>query len=210
MGIAVHPDFDYSAIEVSDGEVFFVASELSKAVAELCGFAEYEEIARFKGSKLDRLEAKHAGLDRLSLTMNGEHATFGQADAEVEGDVRSEEKCAGKSGTGCGHTAPGHGPDDFHIAKKYGLELYNPVDNAGRFTDEVERWAGENIFDANPKIIEFLRESGALLFSEKYNHRYPHCWRCKNPVVFRATPQWFISMDEVNGEPSSEGLRRSE
>jgi isoleucyl-tRNA synthetase len=98
-------------------------------------------------------------------------------------------------------------PDDFHIAKKYGLEIYNPVDNAGRFTDEVEHWAGLNIFDANPKIIEFLRESGALLFSEKYNHRYPHCWRCKNPVVFRATPQWFISMDEVNGELSTEGLR---
>ena len=207
MGIAVHPDFDYSAIEVSDGEVFIVASELSKAFAELCGFAEYEEIARFKGSKLDRLEAKHAWLDRTSLIMNGEHVTLGEADAEVELDVRFEDKSAGKSGTGCVHTAPGHGADDFHIAKKYGLEIYNPVDNAGRFTDEVERWAGENIFDANPKIIEFLRESGALLFSEKYNHRYPHCWRCKNPVVFRATPQWFISMDEVNGEPSSEGLR---
>src|SRR5688572_16397929 len=207
MGIAVHPDFDYSAIEVSDGEVFIVASELAKAFAELCGFAEYEEIARFKGSKLDRLEAKHAWLDRTSLIMNGEHVTLGEADAEVELDVRFEDKSAGKSGTGCVHTAPGHGADDFHIAKKYGLEIYNPVDNAGRFTDEVEHFAGENIFDANPKIIEFLRATGALLFSEKYNHRYPHCWRCKNPVVFRATPQWFISMDAVNGEPSSEGLR---
>ena len=207
MGIAVHPDFDYSAIEVSDAEVFIVASELAKAFAELCGFAEYEEIARFKGSKLDRLEAKHAWLERTSLVMNGEHVTLGEADAEVELDVRFEDKSAGKSGTGCVHTAPGHGADDFHIAKKYGLEIYNPVDNAGRFTDDVEHWAGLNIFDANPKIIEFLRESGALLFSEKYNHRYPHCWRCKNPVVFRATPQWFISMDEVNGEASPEGLR---
>ena len=207
MGIAVHPDFDYSAIEVSDAEVFIVASELAKAFAELCGFAEYEEIARFKGSKLDRLEAKHPWLDRISLVMNGEHVTLGEADAEVELDVRFEDKSAGKSGTGCVHTAPGHGADDFHIAKKYGLEIYNPVDNAGRFTDEVEHWAGVNIFDANPKIIEFLRESGALLFSEKYDHRYPHCWRCKNPVVFRATPQWFISMDEVNGELSPEGLR---
>ena len=207
MGIAVHPDFDYSAIEVSDAEVFIVASELAKAFAELCGFAEYEEIARFKGSKLDRLEAKHPWLDRISLVMNGEHVTLGEADAEVELDVRFEDKSAGKSGTGCVHTAPGHGADDFHIAKKYGLEIYNPVDNAGRFTDEVEHWAGVNIFDANPKIIEFLRESGALLFSEKYDHRYPHCWRCKNPVVFRATPQWFISMDEVNGELSTEGLR---
>lgn len=196
LGIAVHPDFDYSAIEVSDGEVYIVATELSHAFAEICGFAEYEEIARFKGSKLDRLEAKHAWLDRTSLIMNGDHVTLGEADAEVELDVRFENKSAGKSGTGCVHTAPGHGADDFHIAKLYGLEIYCPVDNAGRFTSEVEHWAGENIFEANPKIVEFLRESGALLHAENYNHRYPHCWRCKNPVIFRATPQWFISMDE--------------
>ena len=209
LGIAVHPDFDYSAIEVSDAEVFIVASELAKPFAETCGFAEYEEIAKFKGSKLDRLEAKHAWLDRTSLLMNGEHVTLGgEADAEVELDVRFENKAATKSGTGCVHTAPGHGADDFHIGKLYGLEIYCPVDNAGRFTSEVEHWAGENIFDANPKIVEFLRESGALLFSEKYQHRYPHCWRCKNPVVFRATPQWFISMDEVAGQVSDRGLRR--
>jgi isoleucyl-tRNA synthetase len=197
LGIAVHPEFDYSAIEVSDAEVFIVASELSKAFTETAGFAEYEEIARFKGSKLDRLEAKHAWLDRTSLIMNGEHVTLGEADAEVELDVRFENKAAGKSGTGCVHTAPGHGADDFHIGKKYGLEIYNPVDAAGNFIAEVEHFGGMNIFDANPKIVEFLREKGMLLFSEKYQHRYPHCWRCKNPVVFRATPQWFISMDDV-------------
>ena len=207
LGIAVHPDFDYSAIEASDGEVFIVASDLAKTFAETCGFAEYEEIAKFKGLKLDRLEARHAWLDRTSLIMNGEHVTLGEADAEVELDVRFENKGAAKAGTGCVHTAPGHGADDFHIGKAYGLEIYCPVDNAGRFTAEVEHWAGENIFEANPKIVEFLRESGALLYSEKYSHRYPHCWRCKNPVVFRATPQWFISMDEVNGEPSENGLR---
>lgn len=208
LGIAVHPDFDYSAIEVSDAEVFIVASELSKAFSETCGFAEYEEIAKFKGSKLDRLEAKHAWLDRTSLIMNGEHVTLGEADAEVELDVRFENKAGAKSGTGCVHTAPGHGADDFHIGKTYGLDIYCPVDNAGKFTDEVEHWAGENIFDANPKIVEFLRESGALLFSEKYQHRYPHCWRCKNPVVFRATPQWFISMDEISGKQSDNALRK--
>ena len=203
MGIAVHPDFDYSAIEVSDAEVFIVASELAKAFAESCGFAEYEEIARFKGSKLDRLEAKHAWLDRTSLIMNGEHVTLGEADAEVELDVRFENKSANKAGTGCVHTAPGHGADDFHIGKKYGLDIYNPVDAAGNFIPDVEHFGGMNIFDANPKIVEFLRESGALLLSEKYQHRYPHCWRCKNPVVFRATPQWFISMDEQVGVPPS-------
>lgn len=204
MGIAVHPDFDYSAIAVAtppktgrELDVFIVASELAKSFAETCGFGEYEEVARFKGSKLDRLEAKHAWLDRTSLIMNGEHVTLGEADAETELDVRFENKAAGKSGTGCVHTAPGHGADDFHIGKKYGLEIYNPVDAAGNFIAEVEHFGGMNIFDANPRIVEFLRENGMLLHSEKYQHRYPHCWRCKNAVVFRATPQWFVSMDEI-------------
>jgi len=196
LGIAVHPDFDYSAIEISDGEVLIVASELAKAFAELAGFAEYEEIARFKGAKLDRMEARHAWLDRTSLLMNGEHVTLGEADAEVELDVRFESKTAKKSGTGCVHTAPGHGADDFHLAKQYGLDIYAPVDAAGKFTSEVEHFAGDDIFKANSKIVEFLRDNGALVFTENYQHRYPHCWRCKNPVIFRATPQWFISMDE--------------
>jgi isoleucyl-tRNA synthetase len=207
LGIAVHPDFDYSAIEVGD-EVYIVASELARPFALTCGFEDYVELARFKGSKLDRLEAKHPWIDRTSLIMNGEHVTLGEADAEVELDVRFEDKSANKSGTGCVHTAPGHGADDFHIGKAYGLEIYCPVDNSGRYTSEVEHWAGEEIFDANPKIVEFLRESGALLFTEKYAHRYPHCWRCKNPVVFRATPQWFISMDEVAGDSKAKGLRQ--
>jgi isoleucyl-tRNA synthetase len=206
LGIAVNPEFDYSAIEVGE-EVYIVASELARPFALTCGFEDYVELARFKGTKLDRLEASHPWLDRPSLLMNGEHVTLGEADAEVELDVRFEDKAAGKSGTGCVHTAPGHGADDFHIGKQYGLEVYCPVDSAGRFTSDVEYWAGENIFDANPKIVEFMRLSGALLFSERYSHRYPHCWRCKNPVVFRATPQWFISMDEVKGEPSENGLR---
>ena len=99
--------------------------------------------------------ARHAWLDRTSLLMNAEHVTLGEADAEVELDVRFENKSAGKSGTGCVHTAPGHGADDFHVAKQYGLEIYAPVDAAGRFTSEVEHWAGEEIFEANSKIVEF-------------------------------------------------------
>ncbi|MFN6964379.1 MAG: isoleucine--tRNA ligase [Pyrinomonadaceae bacterium] len=219
MGIAVHPEFEYSAIEVqSDGfsrsnvgeettegvtltsEVYIVASELARSFALTCGFEDYVELARFKGTKLDRLEARHPWIDRTSLIMNGEHVTLGEADAETELDVRFENKAAGKSGTGCVHTAPGHGADDFHIGKRYGLEIYNPVDSAGRFIEEVEHFGGMDIFEANPKIVDFLRERGMLLHSEKYQHRYPHCWRCKNPVVFRATPQWFISMDDVNAE----------
>ena len=197
LGITVHPDFDYSAIEVG-AEVYVVASELVKTFIDTCGFAEYLELARFKGKALDKREAKHAWLDRVSFLMNGDHVTLGgEADAETELDVADarDKSQTTKAGTGCVHTAPGHGHDDYVVGRQYGLEVYCPVDNAGNFTPEVEHFAGENIFKANPKIVEFLRESGMLLFAENYNHRYPHCWRCKNPVVFRATPQWFISMD---------------
>ncbi|MBK6750151.1 MAG: isoleucine--tRNA ligase [Acidobacteria bacterium] len=205
LGIAVNPEFDYSAIEV-DEDVYIVASELAAAFAETCCFENTKELARFKGSKLDRLEAQHAWLDRVSLIMNGDHVTLGEADAEVELDARYENKSAKKSGTGCVHTAPGHGADDFAISKRYGLEVYAPVDAAGNFTADVEHFAGENIFKANPKIVEFMKERGALLHVEYYEHRYPHCWRCKNPVIFRATPQWFISMDAA-AEGETDGLR---
>ncbi len=215
LGIAVHPNFDYSAIEHGD-EVYVVASELVDAVASKCNLGDVNNdgersrpvvLATFCGSKLDRLECKHAWLDRTSLVMLGEHVTLGgEADAEVELDVKDarEKSVTGKAGTGLVHTAPGHGHDDFVIGKRYDLDIYCPVDNAGRFTNEVDRFAGENVFDANPKITAFLRENGALLFSETYEHRYPHCWRCKNPVIFRATPQWFISMDRESASAESE------
>src|SRR5918911_476508 len=206
LGIAVHPDFEYAAFENGD-EVYVVASELLGAVAEKCDIGERDEngdriaptvLARFPGAKLDRLECRHAWLDRPSLVMVGEHVTLGgEADAETELDVKEarDVKATGKSGTVLVHTAPGHGHDDFVIGKSYGLEIYCPVDNAGRFTSEVEHFAGQSVFEANPRIVEFMRERGVLLFDEEYEHRYPHCWRCKNPVIFRATPQWFISMD---------------
>ena len=206
LGIAVHPDFEYSAF-AHDDEVFIVASELLESVAEKCGLTANDDgplqvLARFPGSRLDRLECGHAWLDRPSLLMVGEHVTLGgEADAEVELDVREarDTRKTGKSGTGCVHTAPGHGHDDFVIGKRYGLEIYCPVDNAGHFTPEVEHFAGQGVFDANSKIVEFMRDRGVLLFTEPYEHRYPHCWRCKNPVIFRATPQWFISMDRAGG-----------
>ena len=212
LGIAVHPDFEYAAFENGD-EVYVVASELLGAVAAKCGIGERDAngdplaptvLARFPGSKLDRLECRHAWLDRRSLVMVGEHVTLGgEADAETELDVKEarDTKTTGKSGTGLVHTAPGHGHDDFVIGKRYGLEIYCPVDNAGRFTNEVEHFAGMSVFEANPRIVEFMRERNVLLFNEEYEHRYPHCWRCKNPVIFRATPQWFISMDASGSHP---------
>jgi isoleucyl-tRNA synthetase len=203
LGIAVHPDFEYSAFEAGD-EVYIVASELVEAVVTKCGLAAAPNIlARFPGTTLDRLEAGHPWIDRPSLLMVGEHVTLGgEADAETELDVSEAQKKSSdsKAGTGCVHTAPGHGHDDFVIGKRYGLDIYCPVDNAGRFTPDVTHFSGMRVFEANDQIVEFMRERGVLLFSEKYEHRYPHCWRCKNPVIFRATPQWFIAMDQTHRE----------
>ncbi len=206
LGIAVHPDVEYSAFTHGD-EVFIVASELLESVIAKCALASDGPvsdrlIARFAGKKLDRLEARHPWIDRPSLLMVGDHVTLGgEADAEVELNVRQSPHPpqASKAGTGAVHTAPGHGHDDFMIGKRYGLEIYCPVDNAGRFTPDVEHFAGEQVFEANPRIVDFMRARGVLLFTEQYDHRYPHCWRCKNPVIFRATPQWFISMDKAAG-----------
>jgi isoleucyl-tRNA synthetase len=208
LGIAVHPDFEYSAFEHGD-EVYIVASELVEAVAAKCELgASPNVIARFQGTKLDRLEAGHPWIDRPSLLMVGEHVTLGgEADAETQLDVSEAQKKSSdsKAGTGCVHTAPGHGHDDFVIGKRYGLDIYCPVDNAGRFTPDVAHFAGLSVFAANDQIVEFMRERGVLLFSEKYEHRYPHCWRCKNPVIFRATPQWFIAMDGIPDGESGDG-----
>ncbi|HEX8492399.1 MAG TPA: isoleucine--tRNA ligase [Pyrinomonadaceae bacterium] len=215
LGITVNPEFEYAAIENND-EVYIVASELIGVVAAKCDIGERDTngervapvvLARFSGAKLDRLECGHAWLDRPSLVMLGQHVTLGgEADAETELDVKEarDKAATGKAGTGCVHTAPGHGHDDFVIGKSYGLEIYCPVDNAGRFIAEVEHFAGERVFEANPKIVAFMQERGVLLYSENYEHRYPHCWRCKNPVIFRATPQWFISMDATVAEVESE------
>jgi isoleucyl-tRNA synthetase len=226
LGIAVNPNFDYAAVDVGD-EIYIVAKDLVEAVAEKCGLAPARVVASFPGSALDGLQARHAWIDRPSLLMLGEHVTLGgEADAETEIDVAfAEKKGTGKAGTGCVHTAPGHGHDDFVIGQQYreqlapvydelreagvlggqmkGAEVYCPVDNAGRFTREVEGFAGQSVFEANGQIVEFLQATGALVFTEQYPHRYPHCWRCHNPVIFRATPQWFISMDRSAEEGHS-------
>jgi isoleucyl-tRNA synthetase len=191
LGISVNPNFNYSAVEVGD-EVYVIAADLVKEVAEKCGFDGSKELARFKGAILDTLECSHPWINRPSLVMCGEHVTLG--DNSQSDDEQKSDKFAG---TGLVHTAPGHGTDDFYISQRYGLQTYCPVDNGGKFTAEVEHFAGEFVFKANPKIVEFMRESGVLLFAEDYSHRYPHGWRSHKPVIFRATPQWFISMDNL-------------
>ncbi|HJZ68418.1 MAG TPA: class I tRNA ligase family protein, partial [Blastocatellia bacterium] len=226
LGIAVNPNFDYAAIDVGK-EIYIVASDLVAAVAEKCELGEPRVVVTFPGSTLEGLRARHAWLDRDSPMMLGEHVTLGgESDAETEIDVAdAQKKGTGKAGTGCVHTAPGHGHDDFVMGQQYrvqlapiydelrktgvlagqleGAEVYCPVDHAGRFTKDVERFAGLQVFEANDLIVDFLREVGALVYTEDYPHRYPHCWRCHNPVIFRATPQWFISMDKADREGRS-------
>ncbi|MEW6732563.1 MAG: isoleucine--tRNA ligase [Acidobacteriota bacterium] len=176
LGICFNAHFNYSAVAVND-EVYIVASDRLKTVSEKLGWQAPQLLAEFKGEKLERLQARHPFIERDSLFMLGDHVTL-----EV--------------GTGCVHTAPGHGHDDYVIGKQYGLEIYCPVDNRGVFKSDVEHFAGKQIFAANPEIVELMRTRGVLLHHENYEHDYPHCWRCHKPVVFRATPQWFISMDK--------------
>ncbi len=181
LGITVHPKFEYSAVAVGD-EVFIVASGLLEEVAKKVGWSDYQVVATYSGEKFDRLNARHPFVDRISLLMLGDHVTL-------------------EAGTGAVHTAPGHGYEDFLIGREYGLDIYNPVDGRGYFMKDVEHFAGQRVIalskkdpDGNRAVIAHLESIGALLKSEKFDHSYPHCWRCHNPVIFRATPQWFISM----------------
>ena len=178
LGIAFNPHLEYSAVAVGD-EVYIVASDLVEATAGKCGFSPGHIVARFPGSRLERLKARHPFLEQDSLFVLGDHVTLEQ-------------------GTGCVHTAPGHGHEDYVTGKNYGLDIYCPVNSQGQFIDGTEHFAGMNVFKANPSVVELLRSKGALLASENVTHSYPHCWRCHNPVIFRATPQWFISMEHRN------------
>jgi isoleucyl-tRNA synthetase len=176
LGIALKADFDYDVVE-HDSENFIIASELLKTVAPKFGWTDYHVVKVFKGSAFEHLRYRHAFLPREGVFVLGDYVTL-------------------DAGTGLVHTSPGHGVDDFHTGQRYGLETYTPVNHRGEFTAEVPMWAGLHVFKANPLIVEHLRERGALLHAETITHSYPHCWRCKRPVIFRATEQWFISMDD--------------
>jgi len=175
LGIALHPEFDYVAVDIGSNSVLIVAEALLGQAMRKFGITDFNVIEKFKGGKLEGLKARHPFIDRDSLVILGEHVTL-------------------EAGTGAVHTAPGHGQEDYEVGLRYGLDIYAPVDQKGRFTKEAGRFAGENVHKANKGIVELLRTNGALLAEEKISHSYPHCWRCKNPVIFRATEQWFISM----------------
>ncbi len=175
LAIAFHPDHEYVAAAVGK-EVFILARRLLPVVAEELSWPEPEVLAVFTGTEMDGLKAGHPFIDRESLLLLADYVTL-------------------EDGTGCVHTAPGHGYDDYLTGIAHGLDIYTPVDEEGRFVAKVDKYAGLNVFEANPKITADMANDGTLLKEGTIGHSYPHCWRCKNPVIFRATEQWFISMD---------------
>jgi isoleucyl-tRNA synthetase len=177
LGIALHPDYTYVALEAGD-EVYVVAEGLSERFAAEVGLKDLARLASFGAAGLERLRCRHPFAERDSLLVLGDYVTL-------------------EAGTGCVHTAPGHGREDYETGLKYGLEIYAPLDDAGRFTKDVPFFAGMQVFEANPRVNAKLAEVGALMKEGRVSHSYPHCWRCKHPVIFRATKQWFISMDKT-------------
>ncbi|MFV0420739.1 isoleucine--tRNA ligase [Oleidesulfovibrio sp.] len=175
MAVAVHPEFEYAVVKHGD-EHFVLATELVESSAKTFGWENVEVVRTIQGAQLEGLVARHPIYDRESPVVLADYVTL-------------------DSGTGCVHTAPGHGREDYETGLRYGLEIYSPMNDEGRFLDSVEHFAGLTIFEANPKVIEKLQELGNLLTQAKISHSYPHCWRCKQPVIFRATTQWFISME---------------
>jgi isoleucyl-tRNA synthetase len=184
LAVAFHPDFDYVALEVESGDVYIVAAPLAEQVTADCQLGPTKEAARFKGAVLDRVTFRHPFLERPILGVLGTYVT---AD----------------TGTGAVHTAPSHGADDFYTGQRYGLDPTCRVDAGGHIHVDPATWPfaqppaydGLNVWKANPIIVAMLEERGALLGGSQLEHSYPHCWRCHHPVIFRATEQWFISLE---------------
>jgi len=176
LAIALNQDFEYVAVKAG-GEVYVLAKGLMVDVMLTLGFKDYQVLARLDPKKLEGLKCRHPLYDRESVVILGPHVTLEQ-------------------GTGCVHTAPGHGREDYDIGLLYGLKPYSPVDDDGRFTQDVPFFAGQFVFDANEAVNAKLTEAGTLMHEQEVTHQYPHCWRCKQPIIFRSTPQWFISMEK--------------
>ena len=189
MAVAFHPDEEYVALE-SGAHVYIVASKLAADVIEKCQLTDSRPLAHFPGRKMERLNFQHPFLDRKILAVLADYVTM-------------------DTGTGVVHTAPSHGAEDFITGMKYGLDATSNVDEKGILRNGLPEYTGQYVFKANPIIVELLRKRGALLHSDKIEHTYPHCWRCHNPVIFRATEQWFISMETLmpGGAGTNDTLR---
>ena len=184
LATALHPNFDYALVR-ANGKLWIVAAELLDTIAAAADWVDPETVKIFKGVLLEGSHYIHPLTGREGLFILAPYVTLEQ-------------------GTGLVHTAPGHGAEDFVIGAKYGLEPYAPVDDDGRFTDDVAEWAGLHVHEANAPIVERLRELEVLVAYSEVEHSYPHCWRSKNPVIFRATNQWFIRMDRHDLRQRSE------
>ncbi|MEQ3505873.1 isoleucine--tRNA ligase [Enterococcus cecorum] len=176
LGISANPDFDYVQIK-ADGRKFVVAKDLLETVSKEIGWENVEVLQEFKGEVLDLMTAQHPFYDRTSLLMLGDHVTL-------------------DAGTGLVHTAPGHGEEDYIVGKKYGLDVLSPLDSRGCYTAEAPGFEGMFYDKANPVVTKMLEENGSLLKLDFFTHSYPHDWRTKKPVIYRATPQWFASIDK--------------
>jgi len=176
LAVAFHPDFEYAAVKVKD-ETLILAKEMVESVMEEMEIEEYSITGTFSAKGLEKRKCRHPFLDRDSLFVLANYVTL-------------------EAGTGCVHTAPGHGADDYLTGLRYDLDILSPVDNEGRYTEEAGQYAGQQVPAVNKIINADMAESGALLHEDSIEHSYPHCWRCKKPVMYRATPQWFISMEE--------------
>lgn len=175
LAICLAPDYEYSVIK-SDDEYYIMATELADGAMAAAEKTDYETVAKFKGRELEYMVARHPFMERDSLIIVGDHVTL-------------------ESGTGCVHTAPGHGVDDFEVCRRYPeIGMTVPVDSKGYMTEEAGMFAGVTTEEANKKIAVWLDENKYLFALKKIIHQYPHCWRCKNPILFRATEQWFCSI----------------
>ncbi len=177
LAVAVHPDFDYAFVQIAPRHVYLVAEKLVDSLMDKFEIENYEIVKVVKGRELEGRVLAHPFYDRESRIILGDHVTL-------------------DAGTGLVHTAPGHGEEDYVVGMKYHLPIYSPVDNDGRFLPDIEYFSGMHVFEANPKVIDMLKQKEMLVKEEKIIHSYPHCWRCKNPIIFRSTEQWFISVDK--------------
>ncbi len=181
LGIALHPRETYALVKASNGETYVMAEALVEKVMGLSGLESWEIVETHPGEFFENMLADHPFLPKTSRLLLAEYVTM-------------------DSGTGCVHTAPGFGADDYQTCKRYGMEMVVPVDDQGRHTDYAGKYAGMETDKSNPVILADMKESGMLFASEDIVHSYPHCWRCKHPIIFRATPQWFCSVDAFKDE----------
>ena len=181
LAIALNPVENYVVAKAESGECYVVAEALCEKTMKAGGVASYEILATFKGAELEFAKTQHPFLDRESVVVNADYVTM-------------------DSGTGCVHTAPGFGADDYQTCRRYNIDIIVPVDDRGYQTEEAGKFAGMYYAASNEAILADMKESGALFASEEIEHEYPHCWRCKSPIIFRATPQWFCSVDAFKDE----------